>query len=472
MIDVKTSGSPGWWMQKGAVKLAARRPRLQKLADYHEGRPPAIFEVQSSTSFAKAFREQACTNLAELIVGSVRERVTVRDIRTATSGDQVDVQAWDIWRTNGMDVEFADVLENMLAMGDAYMIVGLDADGGVVMTGEDPRQVVTFHNPARQSEVRAAVKMFHDPDEQRDYVYLFLPGGVDGDGNRFNARRYVAFRDRKARGQGVSFSSSAFSWDPERGGPDGEELNHPLVPVVRFRNRRGVGEFEPHLNILDRINHTVYNRMVIAVYQAFKQMVVQVDEDEAVDENGDPIDTIPDDVLTTDPGSWIQLPFNSKVWQTAQADLNGILTATKDDIRLLAAVTRRPLSLFAPDNTSAEGASAAGEGLTFATEDKQTRAADALADAFHIAFLALGDQLRAEKSKIIVGFKPASRFSIGDKAQASSQATTALSKRTIMREVWQMSPEEIDRAESEATDELLLTEELTPPTTTPEPAAA
>jgi len=462
-IDVKTVNSPGWWMAKGVAKLAARLPRLQLLADYHEGRPPLPFSAQNSSTFGDAFRRQACTNMAELIVGSVRERVAIRDIRTSASGDQIDAEAWKIWKDNGMDVEFSDILENMLAMGDAYMIVGLDENSKVVMTGEDPRQVVTFHNPARQSEVRAAIKMFHDPDVGRDYVYLYVRGGVDEDGTKYNARRFVAYRDRKARTLGIVFSAASFSWDPEMGGADGEELNHHLVPVVRFRNRRGVGEFEPHLNVLDRINHTIYNRMVIAVYQAFKQMVIHIDTDEAVDENGQPIDAIPDDILTTDPGSWIQLPKDSTVWQTAQADLNGILSATKDDIRFLAAVTRRPLSMFAPDNESAEGSKANSEGLTFATEDKQTRAAESLTDAFVIAFLSIGDTVRAERSKIVVSYKPASRFSITDKASASAQASSVLSKRTTMREVWQMNPEEIDRAEAEAADELLLTEELTPP---------
>jgi hypothetical protein len=461
-IDVKTVGSPGWWLQKGSVKLAARLPRLQKLADYHEGRPPLPTGVAAERESFQAFQRKSCTNLAELIVGSKRERVSVRDIRTAASGDVVDAIAWDIYKSNGLDVEFADVLENMLVMGDSYMIIGLDINEEVIMTGEDPRQVVTFHNPARQSDVRAATKMFHDPDESRDYAYQFLPGGLSEDGTRYNARRYVAFRDRKSRSSGVSFSASAYSWDESRGGESGEELNHELVPVVRFRNRRGVGEFEPHLDILDRINHTVYTRMIIALYQAFKQRVIHVDVDDAEDENGQPIDSIPDDVLTSDPGSWVQLPLAAKITELSQADMNGVLMATKDDIRLLAAVTRRPLAMFAPDNQSASGSEATSEGLTFSTEDTQNRAGDALTDAFRIAFLALGDVERAEKSKIVVGWKPASRFGITDKANASAQASTVLAKRTIMRTVWQMSPEEIDQAEAESADEALLLSEVAP----------
>ncbi len=192
------------------------------------------------------------------------------------------------------------------------------------------------------------------------------------------ARRYVAKRSRRSMGAGIVFSAAAFDWDEDRGGADGEQLGHPLVPVVRFRNRKGVGEFEPHLDILDRINHDVYNRVVIALYQAYKQRAILVDEPE--DEDGEPVNL--DDVMTSDPGSWLQLPFNSKVWESSQVDLQGILNATKDDIELLAAVTRRPMALFSPENQSAEGASFTREGLTFAVEDKQTRAGQGLVDVF------------------------------------------------------------------------------------------
>lgn len=456
-IDTTVEGSAGWWLQKACRKREARFPRLQRLADYHDGNPPLPTSNVAATEAFRKVQQQSRTNMAELIVGSLRERVSVRDIRTSVSGEKPDSEAWDMWLDNGMDVEFSEVLENMLAMGDAYMIVGRDVDGSAVITGEDPRQVVTIHNPARQSEVRAAVKVFHDPDESVDYLYLYLSGATVGSGG-VNARRYVAKRARRSMGAGIVFSAASFNWDETRGGADGEELPHVQVPVVRFRNRKGVGEFEPHLDILDRINHDVYNRVVIALYQAYKQRALLVDNPE--DENGELVNL--DEVLTSDPGSWLQLPADSKVWESSQVDLQGILNATKDDIELLAAVTRRPMALFSPENQSAEGASFTREGLTFAVEDKQTRAGQGLVDVFFLAFLATGNASKADKSRIIVGWKPGERYSITDKASAGSQAVTVLSKRTTMREVYQMTPTEIDQAEAEAADELLLTQEVTP----------
>lgn len=464
MIDTTVPDSPGWWMQRCAVKLRSRLPRLIHLAAYHEGNPPLPVVDGQMTEVFRRFQQQSCTNFSELIVGSVRERVSVRDIRTAASGGQTDNVAWRLWRDNGLDVEFSDVLENMLALGDAYMIVGTD-DDGVVITGEDPRQVVTIHDPVRQSRVRAAIKMFRDADAGEDFIVLWLPAAEPGGyARKFVARRLVG------RGTGTSFyrpstvfSPAAFDWDVEQGGSDGIELEHPYVPVVRFRNRRGVGAFEPHIALLNRINHMIYTRMVIALYQAFRQRAIQVDVDEdAVDAEGNPVDAIPDDLLTSDPGSWIQLPQNAKIWESQQADMQGIISSIDADVKQLAAVTRRPMSIFAPDNQSAQGARVGNEGLIFATEDAQNRAGQGLVEVMYLAFLASGDAVRADKASIAVGWNQIERYSLAERGETTAKAKGTLPDRTIWREVWQATPPQIDQIEAEAADQALLAQELQP----------
>jgi hypothetical protein len=156
------------------------------------------------------------------------------------------------------------------------------------------------------------------------------------------------------------------------------------------------------------------------------------------------------------------LPRGAKIWESTQTDVQGILSTIKDDVMRLAAVTRRPMSIFAPDNQSAAGSDFTREGLTFATEDKITRATQGIIDLFHLIFLTDGDETRADKSKIMVGWKPTVRYSLTDMASATSQVAGTMPKRTIYREIWQKTPAEIMQIESEAADELLLMQELTP----------
>src|SRR5690606_39173633 len=161
----------------------------------------------------------------------------------------------------------------------------------------------------------------------------------------------------------------------------------------------------PHLRLLRRIDRLVFQMTVIVMYQAFRQRAIQMNaEEDDVDIQNDfktsiGVDDL-DDILTSDPGQWFLLPSGAKVWESNQADINGILSAIKDEVMRLAAVTRRPMAIFAPDNQAAEGAKFTREGLTFAVEDKITRATQGIVDLYHLIFLTAGDMDRAVKSKI------------------------------------------------------------------------
>ena len=455
-VATKTPYTPGWWLERAFEKRDAQRTRLLELAAWHDGNPPAPAAVKNAREAFKEFEEESTTNFAELITGSLRERMSVRDIRTAVSGDALDEKAWEHWRDNNLDVELASIIETMLWAGDAYGIVGTDTDTDeITVTAEDPRDVVTFHDPARQSRIVCAVKFLRDQFDGFDYAVVMLPGSLKAG---TLARSFVAKRPTSGE---AGFDPKSWSWDNTQGGKDGMELKHHLVPVVRFRNRNGKGEFEPHLRLLRRIDRLVFQMTVIVMYQAFRQRAIQMNaEEDEVDIQNDfktsiGVDDL-DDILTSDPGQWFLLPSGAKVWESTQADINGILSAIKDEVMRLAAVTRRPMAIFAPDNQAAEGAKFTREGLTFAVEDKINRATQGIVDLYHLIFLTAGDDARAVKSKITVGWKPTERFSLADKGSATSQASTSLPLKTILRVIWQMTPDEIAQVMAEQADQSLI----------------
>ncbi|WP_163275340.1 phage portal protein [Cellulomonas iranensis] len=448
MIDVETPLRPGWWLARCARKLDDRLPRLEDLAARFEGNPPLPEGATAARAAYAAFQKKARLNLAEAMVLAISERLRVRAIRTAVdSGDDGDEIAWGLFRENGLEVEFADVLENMLALGDAYMINGLAGPRQPTMTGEDPRQVVTIHDPVRQSQIRAAAKFFHDPDYGMDYAFLFLPG-----------RRWIARRPQAARPTGrVRFDARSWSWDETAGGADGEPTAG-IMPVTRFRNRRGVGEFERHVDVLDRINHMILQRMVIATMQAFRQRAIKGDlpttypkghpqEGEEIDYEG---------IFVADPGALWMIPAAAEIWESGQVDLQGILSAVQDDLKHLAAVKRLPFWIFAPDNQSASGADRANEGLVFAAEDRAARAGQGLAQVISKALMLAGETERARLDRITVDWFPVERHSLSAKGSAAQQAKAAGAPfRFIMEEIWQATPEQIRRAEADRLDDMM-----------------
>jgi hypothetical protein len=454
-IDTQTPQSPGWWMMRLARKLADRQPRLDDLHARYIGDPPLPEGAENMRDAYRAFQKKARTNFAELIVDACRHRMQPVGFRTAVdSDDGGDQEAARIWEANDLDVEFADVLSNMLSMGDAYMIVGGpdSAIGAPVVTGEDPRQVVTIHNPVRQREVRAALKMFHDPEEERDLAYLYLPGEV-----------WVASRPvrRVSKSAAVRFNAAAWEWDAELTAG----LPYPVVPVVRFRNKRGAGEYESHTDLLDRINHQILQRMVIATMQAFRQRAIKNAPQE--DEDGNPIDY--DDILSADPGAAWLFPWGGKdvppieLWESGQVDLTPILSAVKDDVHHLAAVTSTPLHLFSPDAArgSAEGASLSREALVFKTEDRIQRATGGLKDVMSLAFTFNGDTERADRTAMRVLWAPAERRSLSERADAAVKSQD-MPFRARMAHIWGFSPTEIDEMQSDrAVDAMLAVPSVT-----------
>lgn len=442
-IDTKTSDSPGWWLHKAARKLEARLPRLQALQDRFEGNPPLPVASESVKEAYRAFQRKSRTNFAELIVEAPRERMQVHGFVTAASDDvEGDEEARRIWDENGLDVESADVHEHMLAMGDGYSIVGPpeEDDGVPIITGEDPRQVVTIHDPVRQRRIRAALKMFHDHDEQVDLAYLYLPGEL-----------HVAYREvrRNASNLRVRFSPSTWNWDDDRSA----ELPDGLMPVVRFRNRRGVGEFEHHVDVLDRINYMVLQRLVIATFQAFRQRAIKGLPDR--DDAGREIDYT--DVFSSEPGALWQVPEGVDFWESATADMTGILAAAKDDIRDLSAVTRTPFPMLSPDaaNQAAEGASFTREGLVFKTEDRIKRATEGWKDVMATAFRWLDDEARADRSKLKVIWGSPERLSLAERADASTKAQD-VPWRHRMEHIWGFHPSEINEMDAARAQDALL----------------
>lgn len=453
-IDTTEPESPGWWLEKCAKKLDRRIPRLQMLADMMEGSAPIPKDSAPETRDAYLrFRRQSRTNYAELIVETLRRRMVLTGFRTAVDNSREgDKLAREMWDTNGMGVELPDVLTNMLGLGDGYTMLGrlgddeldegADPIDAVAITGEDPRQVVTIHDPVRQRVVRAGAKLYHDDDYDLDVAYLHLPG-----------RRWVAVRERKVRSvSAVRFSPASWDWSDDHGGEDGEETGLSRVPIVRWRNRRGVSEFEHHLDLLARLDSNVFRRDVIAAVQAFRQRAAFNTPDE--DDDGNVIDW--DELLAADPGALWRLPDGAQLWESQATDLRPLLDADKADVTKLSAVTSTPMYVFFPDAASGSAAGAALLGAEHAAkaDDRVARASESARDTASIGFEILGDRERAKRKLIQPLWAPTERYSLAERFDANTKAE-GVPWRTRMTRVLGFTETEVEQMELERAEEEL-----------------
>lgn len=446
MIDVNTP--EGQWLHKLGRKLERRQWRLDRLWAYYTGEPPMPEGMQNLREIAWDFFRTSRTNFAELVAEAPRERMKPTGIRTsADDGESGDREAWKAWTSAGLAVVSADVHEKMCALGDGYAIVSKNKAGRVVVTAEDPRQCVTIHDPLDERTILAGLKMFRDEDAKLDYAYLYLPGMVLVAQKK--ASRVVRL--------GIGFNVRDWAWNTELSGrlPAGFE---DVMPIVRFCNRGGVGEFERHTDLLDRINRTMLREMVVMTFQAFKQRAVMGDLPEK-DEAGQIINY--EEALKAGPDALWLLPPEVKIWESGQVDMNGILAVIKNDVLFLAAVTRTPLVMLTPDaaTQSAEGASLQREGLVFKTDDRIARATAAWAQVMSLVFRFSDDPERAAQDGIQVLWAPVERYGLAEMSSAWSQFV-GLPFKTKLRLILRLSPDEMAQVETERTDDLMITQAL------------
>ena len=444
-IDTMTPRSPGWWLRRLALRLDARSQRFDELERYYDG--TALLPAVASKATRQAYQRLmslAHTNYAELVVEAVRERMTPVGFRTGAGGDDLgDSEAWRIWQANSLDADSDLVTRASLVMSESSVIVGgVDREiGAPVITPEDPRQVITECDPIRRRRTVAALKVFHDDTAGVDRAFVYLPGFV--------------FRAHRPHQQDGIAASENWEWSGE---PDA--LGFPVVPVVSFFNKprlmgAPLGEFETHISLLDRISYTTLNMLEIATLQAFRQRAVKGIP--SVDEHGEQVDY--SDVFAADPGALWLLPDTAEMWESGQVDLGPLRQANQDNVTALAAVTRTPLFYLTPDatNGSAEGASLAREGLVFKTADRIKQASESWEQVMSLAFLFAGDATRARRADMEILWAPPERFSLAERFDAASKAGPAgVPWRTIMGEVLQFSPQQVDRMEAERVADVLV----------------
>jgi len=484
-IETEVARSPGWWMQRLFNMLIdrRRRARLQGLLNYHRGQAPLPQGAENAREAFEAFQRKARSNFAELVVSAMSERMIPVGFRTAVDDDASgDAEVGALWGRAGLDVTSADVHDLMLALSEAYVIVGGmdDETGAPLVTCEDPRFMVAADDPANPRRLLAALKVLHDDAEQQDRAYLYLPGQV------LVAVRKATVADlpsglstygsQERLGPLLGFDPRSWTWDEQRSG----KLPHDRLPVVRFKNKYGLGEYETHLDLLDRINHQILQRMVIATMQAFRQRAIMglpMVYPEGHPKAGQEINY--NELFTADPAALWQLPKDAELWESATNDLRPILDAVKSDLEHLSAVTRTPLHMLtaAGVNQSAEGASLAREGLVFKVEDRINRTSYPWAQVMSLALLHAGQPERADLSKLQTIWAPAQRLSLLERADAVSKMKDVLPRRTLYIDVIGMSPADADRTMSEVADEQVLAAQVQQallaapqPDTTPSPA--
>ena len=444
----RTAGTPEWWLLRLGRRLADQANRYDLLDAYWRGDPPMPHGNKRMREAYRRLQRLARTNFGALVAEAVLERLKVVGFRAGADADEdADKQAWQWWQRNALDADAGLVHRAAVVLGLGYVIVGSDPDdeGEPLVTVEDPRQVIHEASPTNRRKVVAALKTYWDDVENAQLAVLYLPDEI----------RY--FRSSRAvkRDSGSDKVWSVTGWDvdatDEHDGVVDNEFGE--VPVVPFVNRpnmagEGLGEFEDVLDILDRINTVVLDRLVVSAMQAYRQRWAKGVS--LTDEHGNAVDQF-------DPGAdllWLVEDDAAQFGEFAATDLTPIVKAIESDVSHLSAITRTPphYVLSGIVNASGDALSVAETGLTSKVHERMIEFGESWERVYRMVARQQGREISSDAEVL---WKDPQFRSLTERASASVQLKSAdVPWRTRMR-MLDFTPGEIERMEAERMQDAL-----------------
>ncbi|MET0716403.1 MAG: phage portal protein [Mycetocola sp.] len=430
------ASTPEEWLALLTKKLDARQPKIARLRQYSTGNAPMPEMGKNTKASWEAFQKKARTDMGGLLCSSLAGRMVPNGVRVGDVSASPAITALQkVWRDNRLAVVFADAIWNALSVSYGYLVTGI-RDGEPMITSEQPEQMIVAPDPVQPWRSRAALKAWRDEDAEVDYAYVWVPG---------MRQRYT----RKSKNEGGSYrNTSQGGWEPQ-GEP--ETYAGPL-PVYELANAHGVAEFEPHIDVIDRINLGKLQRLVVTAMQAYKQRAMKGGLPEK-DEEGNDIDWAK--VFEPAPGALWDLPIGIDVWESQSTDIRPLLDGEKTDLRDFAAVTQSPIDVFIPDgqNQSATGAANVHKGEIMKAKDRIARFTAPMEGALLAALRILDLD---DGSTVQVLWEPPEHVSLSEKSSAAKLAKDAgKTQRWIDQHIWGMRPDEIAQEESDRAEEQL-----------------
>lgn len=441
-------GSDEWWLRRLSSELRDRRsghgwssgkvsndldvrPGLDLLAKWGRGEQPAPAGADDAyvaawSNFLRASR----TNYAELVVSSRTERIVPIGWRTAaddgadTDGDQV---AERLAVHTNLRTRLTEAVEDMCTLGEGYLLVGPDwqDESMPMITRESPLETIVARDTADRP--RAGLRLVRDDWTGTHEAWLYMPATPTTPAYQRMARQV----------------HSRWEWS-------GDRVPLPDFPLVPAPNYRGVGEFELHLDALGRINDSVFTRMVLTKLQAHRQRALEQPVPGQNDKYEVDAEIDPKDFVSGPDALW-QLPPGTKLWESSSADFSSVRLHVEDDVKALAAVTKTPVWQLLPgsQNQSATGSERAHEGFLSLVEDRRHRVNVALAKVMSMAFRIMGEDERADASRISTIWAPTERYSLQEKSQAMSVMYGKWPWEELAVDVMQKRPSELPRLSAE-----------------------
>jgi len=360
-----------------------------------------------------------------------------------------DSEAGDIWDANDMDLQSPMNLQMAATFGVCYGLVcpAEEGDEHPRISIEDPRCCITERDPLRFGKSIAGLKLFQDSVLEvvvavlylPEYTYIFTgPGWVD------RSPEEVAKLTREWASNPRAGGFKLVSIEPN-------ELGE--VPLVEGMWQPSFGpvsmaEHENVLDIQDRINHTVLDRLIITKNQAYRQRWVS-GVTPARGKKGAKGSKAP----AWDPGAdmlWVTDNAEAKFGDFEQADITQVLEAVKNDVGDMAAITQTPGTYLMNRmvNVSGDTLSQDQIALVMKVGDRCDAMGWFYEKLIKLAFAYKGDKEKANSTEASTLWADPERRTLAEQSDAASKFVDVIGLQLTMEKLG-FTPEEIEFAVQE-----------------------
>jgi hypothetical protein len=422
--------------------------------DLHQRYYDGDFEIPTALANVRAayldLLREAESNWCQLVVDTTEERLQVEGFRFGAmlEGDQ---DVWDrIWQPNDLDSDQTLVHQDALITKRSYVLVWFDAKSGVSVTPEPSSDTICAYGRSR--EPIAALKRWTDEitGERLFAVYT--------------ARLITRWRMKATSGD----VRTATLDDKDPSNP--AEIPNPLgvVPIIEFRNKPrkrtdGTSELAGVRRIQDRINRTLFNRLLAAEFAAFPQKWAVGLEIE-YDATGAPIapyNVAVDRMLVAE-------DKDVKFGQFTESNLENYIRAASADIEHMAAIAHTPphYLLGRMANVSGDALKAAEAGLIAKVRRRSTTFGSSWERVIRLSLQVLNDPRASDTSCQVLWTDPEYRTE-GELVDALTKMAGLGVPRTELWRRWGISPQDIARWDSAPVDPAPAGDPAAPPVTGP-----
>lgn len=363
-------------------RLIGRRPTVQTLDNYYDGKQPLVYASKEWADWHKDRYQGFSDNWCGVVANSPAERLQVLGVRAGDRRSPL-LEAWGDWLSNeGEMLSSQGFLESIIAT-TSYAIVWGDRNEEPVLTWEHPADVIVERDPVQHRVTSGIKSIVFDGYE---YLTLYEPTALWKWRRKYSDIRPTGSAYKTESGLIVeSWANPRESeWVPYQPASDDVwPVPNPLgvVPVVEFPNRprlRGgpVSDIAGTKAMQDAVNLLWAYLFTSADHASFPARVVLGQESPKIpilDDQGQKIGEKAVDLKEISHGRFLWLTnSDAKIdsWDAARLDV--FTEVIEKAVGHIAAQTRTPQHYFMnKDNIPATGYEAAEAGLTNKVVDQQ-----------------------------------------------------------------------------------------------------